>query len=193
MRQKRDVSVSLGGDVTPAAQQDPSGREPRAAAACARSCTSPAAGSSPFPRADRLVDARPDGGRICETGDGGWYRLRSQRGLPLAFRTVSTATWRRLAVGQGTPVDASITVEVSAGASDRFGCKISAMINGRLIAEIVALFGERAGYDALGAARVHPPGPAPRDAAKHACTPAAGHCLSAGAKSLWKSEQWVAL
>ena len=46
-----------------------------------------------------------------------------------------------------------------------------------------------AGYDGLGAARVYPPGPAPRDAAKHASTPAAGHWLSAGATSLWKSVQ----
>lgn len=39
---------------------------------------------------------------------------------------------------KGTPVDASITVEVSTGASDRFGCKIAAMSNGHFIAEIGA-------------------------------------------------------
>ena len=90
------------------------------------------------------------------------------------------------------PIDASITAEVFLGASDRFGCKIEAMIN-RPSHRRDCGAGRRAcaGYAALGAARVYPPGPAPRDAAKHACTLAAGHCLSAGAKSLWKSEQWV--
>jgi hypothetical protein len=43
-----------------------------------------------------------------------------------------------------TPVNASINVEVSVGASDRFECKIAAMINGLLIAEIAVLVGERA-------------------------------------------------
>jgi hypothetical protein len=45
-----------------------------------------------------------------------------------ALGTAPTAACRRLAVGQGAPVDASITVEVFVGASDRFGGKIAATI-----------------------------------------------------------------
>jgi hypothetical protein len=49
--------------------------------------------------------------------------------VPFAVGTACTATCRRLVVGQETPMDASITVEVFLGASDRFECKIAAMIN----------------------------------------------------------------
>ncbi len=108
------------------------------------------------------------------------FRNRIHSDLPAPFRR------------SRNPVDASITVEVFIDASDRFGGKIAAMLcwpSHRRDCDA----GRRAcaGYDALDAARAYPPGPAPRDAAKHARTPAAGRCLSAGAKSLWKSEQWV--
>ncbi len=49
----------------------------------------------------------------------------------------------RLAVGHWTPIDASITVEVGIVASDRFGCRIAAVMNRPLIAKMTALVVER--------------------------------------------------
>jgi len=157
----------------------------------ARSCTSSADGWSSCPRADRLVDVRLGGDRIYETGDGRVVLLEQPTRVAIRLRN-RIHDLPMPCRGSRTPVNASISVEVSVGASDRFECKIAAMIN-RPSHRRDCGAGRRAcaGYDALGAARVYPPGPAPRDAAKHACTPAAGHCLSAGATSLWKSEQWV--
>jgi len=168
----------------------------RAASCCrlrARSCTSSADGWSSCPRADRLVGVRLGGDRIYETGDGRVVSLEQPTRVAIRLRN-RIHDLPMPCRGSRTPVNASISVEVSVGASDRFECKIAAMIN-RPSHRRDCGAGRRAcaGYDGLGAARVYPPGPAPRDAAKHACTPAAGHCLSAGATSLWKSEQCCAV
>jgi hypothetical protein len=50
-------------------------------------------------------------------------------GRPFAFGNASTATYRRLVIGNETPVDTSSAVEVFIHAFDRVGCKIEEASN----------------------------------------------------------------